>query len=101
MINYIIFEESMKNNIKNNMKKQKKNNNENNTIRSKQVNFRVSQKIYDAVNRRASELGKSRSLYLNDIIVADLELSGSQPASSYDIQMIMQRLDDIEELLSK
>lgn len=89
MINYIIFEESMKNN------------NENNTIRSKQVNFRVSQKIYDAVNRRASELGKSRSLYLNDIIVADLELSGSQPASSYDIQMIMQRLDDIEELLSK
>jgi hypothetical protein len=91
----------MKNNIKNNMKKQKINNNENNTIRSKQVNFRVSQKIYDAVNRRASELGKSRSLYLNDIIVADLELSGSQPASSYDIQMIMQRLDDIEELLSK
>lgn len=89
----------MKNNIKNNMKKQKKNKMDTKTIRSKQVNFRVSQKIYDAVNRRASELGKSRSLYLNDIIVADLELSGSQPASSYDVQMIMARLDNIEELL--
>lgn len=81
------------------MKKQKKNKMDTKTIRSKQVNFRVSQKIYDAVNRRASELGKSRSLYLNDIIVADLELSGSQPASSYDVQMIMARLDNIEELL--
>ena len=36
----------MKNNIKNNMKKQKKNKMDNKTIRSKQVNFRVSQKIY-------------------------------------------------------
>lgn len=68
-------------------------------IHSKQVNFRVSQKIYDALEKRASELGKSMSLYVNDIIVDDLNSSNRQPVSADVIQMIMHRLDDIEKLL--
>lgn len=70
-------------------------------IRSKQVNFRVSQKTYDAIEKRASELGKSMSLYVNDIVVADLNGISHQSALSDDIQMIIQRLDNIEELLQE
>lgn len=70
-------------------------------IRSKQVNFRVSQEVYDALKKRASDLGKSTSLYLKDIVVADLDFSRRQQTSSDDVQMIMRRLDDIEELLQE
>lgn len=40
--------------------------------RTKQINFRIAEDLYYEVKQRADDLNKTISLYLNDLVIADL-----------------------------
>lgn len=64
-------------------------------IRDKQVNFRVSEEKYSALKERAENQGKTISLYLNDLVSADLALHKDSFNSDFQVE-VLKRLAEIE-----
>lgn len=69
-------------------------------FRTKQVNFRISEDRYNELKARADEQGKTISLYLNDLVNADLNFSKQIVMSEKEgLEEIMRKLDSIERYL--
>lgn len=78
--------------------------------RTKQINFRIAEDLYYEVKQRADDLNKTISLYLNDLVIADLnqqkgianiDISSNSNQIGREIFNITQEMEKIKKDLEK
>lgn len=78
--------------------------------RTKQINFRIAEDLYYEVKQRADDLNKTISLYLNDLVIADLnqqkgianiDVSSNPNELGREILNITQEMEKIKKDLEK
>lgn len=78
--------------------------------RTKQINFRIAEDLYYEVKQRADDLNKTISLYLNDLVIADLnqqkgianiDISNNPNEIGREILNITHEMEKIKEDLEK
>lgn len=78
--------------------------------RTKQINFRIAEDLYYEVKQRAEDLNKTISLYINELVIADLnqhkgianiDVSSNPNEIGREILNITKEMEKIKEDLEK